>query len=88
MLIREFTDTDWPRVWEIVAGVVRAGDTFTYDPAMTREQAYDVWVERTSCTARSDYSRQPSGLLNDSREMPDPVRGQSPNRLSCRCAKR
>ncbi|WP_229406465.1 GNAT family N-acetyltransferase [Micromonospora sp. NBRC 110038] len=46
MLIREFTDTDWPRVWEIVAEVVRAGDTFTYDPATTAGQAYDIWVER------------------------------------------
>ncbi|MGC4804760.1 GNAT family N-acetyltransferase [Micromonospora sp. DT233] len=46
MLIREFTEGDWPRVWEIVAEVVRAGDTFAYDPAMTAEQAYDTWVER------------------------------------------
>ncbi|WP_036377319.1 GNAT family N-acetyltransferase [Micromonospora sp. ATCC 39149] len=46
MLIREFTDTDWAPVWEIVAEVARAGDTFTYDPAMTAAQAYDVWVER------------------------------------------
>ncbi|MFY1672845.1 GNAT family N-acetyltransferase [Plantactinospora sp. WMMB334] len=45
MRIREFTPADWPRVWPIVRDVVRAGESFTYDPGMTAEQAYDVWVE-------------------------------------------
>ncbi|WP_229398685.1 GNAT family N-acetyltransferase [Micromonospora okii] len=46
MLIREFAEADWPQVWEIFAEVVRAGETFTYDPASTAEQAYGMWVER------------------------------------------
>ncbi|MEN3612664.1 GNAT family N-acetyltransferase [Plantactinospora sp. ZYX-F-223] len=45
MQIREFTDSDWPRVWPIVREVVRAEETFTYDPRMTAEQAYHIWVE-------------------------------------------
>ncbi|MDW5323585.1 GNAT family N-acetyltransferase [Plantactinospora sp. KLBMP9567] len=45
MQIREFTAADWPRVWPIVREVVRAEETFTYDPRMTAEQAYDIWVE-------------------------------------------
>ncbi|ROT32447.1 GNAT family N-acetyltransferase [Micromonospora sp. HM5-17] len=45
MQIREFTEDDWPQVWPIIREVVRAADTFTYDPAMTAEQAYDIWVE-------------------------------------------
>ncbi|MDG4789436.1 GNAT family N-acetyltransferase [Micromonospora sp. WMMD1102] len=45
MRIREFTEADWSQVWPIVRDVVRAGETFTYDPRMTGEQAYDVWVE-------------------------------------------
>lgn len=43
--IREFTDDDWPRVWPIIREVVRAGDTYTYEPAMTAAQARDIWVE-------------------------------------------
>jgi GNAT superfamily N-acetyltransferase len=45
MRIREFTDDDWTQVWPIVRQVVRAADTFTYDPEMTAEQAYAIWVE-------------------------------------------
>ncbi len=44
--IREFAGTDWPQVWPILREVVRARDTFPYDPAMTAEQARDTWVER------------------------------------------
>ncbi|MEC3978684.1 GNAT family N-acetyltransferase [Amycolatopsis sp. H20-H5] len=46
MLIREFTEADWPALWPIVRAVVRAGETFTYDPAMSAEQAHELWVER------------------------------------------
>ncbi|WP_133879085.1 GNAT family N-acetyltransferase [Paractinoplanes brasiliensis] len=45
MLIRQFTESDWPQVWEIVRSVVRAADTFTYDPAMTEQQARQIWLE-------------------------------------------
>ena len=43
--IRAFADNDWPRVWPIVREIVRVGDTYTYDPAMTAEQARNTWVE-------------------------------------------
>ncbi|MGK5685533.1 N-acetyltransferase family protein [Actinoplanes sp. URMC 104] len=45
MLIRQFTEPDWPQVWEIVRSVVRAADTFPYDPAMTEQQARAIWLE-------------------------------------------
>jgi GNAT superfamily N-acetyltransferase len=45
MRIREFTDADWPRVWPIVRDVVRAQETFPYDPEMTGKQAHGTWVE-------------------------------------------
>jgi L-amino acid N-acyltransferase YncA len=45
MDIREFAEADWPQVWPIVREVVRAADTFVYDPAMTEPQARDVWIE-------------------------------------------
>jgi GNAT superfamily N-acetyltransferase len=43
--IREFVESDWPQVWRIVREVVRAADTFVYDPAMTEAEARDIWVE-------------------------------------------
>jgi GNAT superfamily N-acetyltransferase len=46
MQIRDLEDDDWSQVWPIVREVIRAADTFTYDPAMTADQAYDVWVQR------------------------------------------
>lgn len=42
--VRDFDAGDWPQVWSIVKEVVRAGDTFIYDPAMTAEQARDGWI--------------------------------------------
>jgi len=44
--IRDYTERDWPQVWPIVREVVRAGDTFPYDPDMTEQEARDIWVER------------------------------------------
>ncbi|KRC66543.1 GCN5 family acetyltransferase [Aeromicrobium sp. Root236] len=45
MQLRDFETDDWAQVWPIVREVVRAADTFTYDPAMTAEQAYATWVQ-------------------------------------------
>ncbi|MEV1072352.1 GNAT family N-acetyltransferase [Micromonospora parva] len=45
MLIREFVDQDWSQVWPIIEEVIRAQETFPYDPTMTADQAYGMWVE-------------------------------------------
>jgi GNAT superfamily N-acetyltransferase len=45
MQIRPFVESDWPKVWPIVREVVRAADTFAYDPAMTEAQARATWIE-------------------------------------------
>ncbi len=45
MEIREFADADWPQVWPIVRDIVRAQETFPYDPAMTQDQAREIWIE-------------------------------------------
>jgi L-amino acid N-acyltransferase YncA len=45
MQIRPFAEADWPEVWPIVRAVVRAADTFAYDPAMTEAQARATWIE-------------------------------------------
>jgi len=45
MLIREYTNTDWPSVWPIFQEVVNAGDTYAYDPRWSSDEARGVWVE-------------------------------------------
>ncbi len=45
MEIRGFTDDDWDQVWPIVREVVRAADTYTYDPDLTEDEARKTWVE-------------------------------------------
>ncbi|MGN9768760.1 N-acetyltransferase family protein [Micromonospora sp. SD12] len=45
MRIRDFHESDWAQVWPIVQEVVRARETFPYDPELTAEQAYGMWVE-------------------------------------------
>ncbi|KNX38531.1 GNAT family N-acetyltransferase [Luteipulveratus halotolerans] len=46
MEIRPYADADWLRVAPIVTEVVRAAETFTYDPAMPPEALQDLWIER------------------------------------------
>jgi GNAT superfamily N-acetyltransferase len=45
MEIRPFIESDWSGVWPIVRQVVRAADTFAYDPAMTEAEARALWIE-------------------------------------------
>ena len=45
MQIRELTEADWDQVWPIVREVVRARETFPYDPAMTEHEARAIWIE-------------------------------------------
>ncbi|MGQ5265154.1 GNAT family N-acetyltransferase [Micromonospora sp. ZYX-F-536] len=45
MQIRTFVDQDWSQVWPIIEEVIRAQETFPYDPAMTAEQSYGMWAE-------------------------------------------
>ena len=46
MEIRGATDADWPAIWPIFSDVVRAGDTYAYDPAMTSDEARGLWLEQ------------------------------------------
>lgn len=45
VLIRELVDQDWSQVWPIVREVVRAQETFPYDPGMTETQGRAIWSE-------------------------------------------
>jgi L-amino acid N-acyltransferase YncA len=43
--IRDYIDSDWPSVWPIFREVVTAGETYTYDPEWSVEQAREVLIE-------------------------------------------
>lgn len=43
--VREAGAEDWPAIWPIVEEVVRAADTFAYDPAMGEADARAGWLE-------------------------------------------
>jgi GNAT superfamily N-acetyltransferase len=43
-VIREATLEDWPAIWPIYAPIVRAGDTFSYDPAISEDDAREMWM--------------------------------------------
>jgi GNAT superfamily N-acetyltransferase len=44
MDIREAGPTDWPWIWEIFRVVVGAGDTYSFAPDTTEEEARRLWV--------------------------------------------
>lgn len=46
--IRTATEDDWSGIWDIFRDVISRGDTYTYAPDMTEEQAKDIWV-RNGC---------------------------------------
>lgn len=45
MEIRDATSDDWSAIWPIFSEVVRAGETYAFDPAITSEQAAGLWLE-------------------------------------------
>lgn len=45
MRIREATAADWPGIWPFFSEIVRAGETYAYDPAMTSDAARALWLD-------------------------------------------
>jgi ribosomal protein S18 acetylase RimI-like enzyme len=44
MNIRLATEADAEAIWRIIAPTIRAGATYTLDPAMSKEAALDYWM--------------------------------------------
>jgi hypothetical protein len=62
-MVRDATADDWPAIWPIYAQIVRAADTFCYDPAIGEDAAREMWMVRppgrtTAALARSPASRR------------------------------
>lgn len=43
MQIRDATAADWPGIWAFMEGIVRAGETYSWDPGISEERARDRW---------------------------------------------
>lgn len=49
-LIRLIQQKDWPATWAIIEPVFRAGETYSFDATITKEDAYRVWVTQPAAT--------------------------------------
>ena len=51
--IRYARDGDFAALWPILRGVIRAGDTYTIEPGLTREAVRALWMQtpRATCVA-------------------------------------
>lgn len=45
MRIREATKDDWDSIWPIFHDIVKAGETYAYEPDTTKEQGEKIWLE-------------------------------------------
>lgn len=45
MKIRPAEDVDFEDIWPIFQEVVSAGDTYGFDPATSKEDAYQIWMK-------------------------------------------
>jgi L-amino acid N-acyltransferase YncA len=45
-MVRDALEDDWPAIWPIYAEIVRAADTFCYDPAIGEDAAREMWMVR------------------------------------------
>ena len=46
MIIRDATADDWPAIWPFLHDIVAAGDTFSWAPDTTEEQARARWLKQ------------------------------------------
>jgi L-amino acid N-acyltransferase YncA len=47
-MIRDATDADWPAIWPFFREIVKARETYAYDPDLTEEQARALWMSPSS----------------------------------------
>ncbi len=45
MIIRDATPDDWPAIWPFLHDIVAAGDTFSWAPGTSEEQARTMWLK-------------------------------------------
>lgn len=55
--IRRATDDDCDGIWEIFHAVVAKGDTYTFDPQISREDALAYWLHADAHTYVAEHDR-------------------------------
>ncbi len=50
MEIRPFETSDWDALWDIIAPVFRAGETYPFAPDIGKQEAYQAWVAAPAAT--------------------------------------
>ena len=45
MIIREASNEDWDSIWTFFKQIVEAGDTYAYDPKISKPNAKRIWFE-------------------------------------------
>jgi ribosomal protein S18 acetylase RimI-like enzyme len=53
--IRKFESADWPTVWPILRATFAAGDSYTFAPDISEEEAHATWVEAPLATYVACY---------------------------------
>ena len=48
--IRRIKKQDWPRIWQMILPVFRAGDTYAISPEINEQEAHALWVEKPAAT--------------------------------------
>jgi L-amino acid N-acyltransferase YncA len=48
--IRDATAADWPEIWPFFEDIVRAGETYAYDPEMSGDEARALWMDGSERT--------------------------------------
>jgi hypothetical protein len=61
MKIRAATEADRDVIWKIFHEIVTAGDTYAFDPKMSREQALAYWFRADAHTYVAELDRQSVG---------------------------
>jgi predicted N-acetyltransferase YhbS len=44
IIIRPFQKEDWEALWQILRSVFKEGETYTFSPDISEEEAYSVWI--------------------------------------------
>jgi L-amino acid N-acyltransferase YncA len=68
--IRDANETDWAAIWPFFHEIVTAGETYTYDPELTEEQAGAMWMTPSSSPlARTTVAVDADGTVLGSANM-------------------
>jgi ribosomal protein S18 acetylase RimI-like enzyme len=61
--IRYARDEDFAALWPILRGVIKAGDTYTIEPGLTREAVRKLWMQVPRATYVAEIAGEPLGTF-------------------------